>query len=206
METKFWKIIGFWAMGLLLLVATMIIIRWIVVFVTWSSLDSGWAQVIGSIAALAVAIFVMSRQNAHAARLIVDADLLALRRRCAAVSAIVARAERLSKNPYTLAIVPREEIGDMSRHCRKLTSKANSIESMLTKLEAIPAHELGSFEIVDSLTAIHGNLRVFRGILQEWISRPELIGLPKQINRNHSFIANVEQAIEKFETGVRNLK
>lgn len=60
MENKFWKVIGYWAMGLVLFVATLIIIRWAVHFATWSSLsasDTGtWAGAIGTVATLAMTI------------------------------------------------------------------------------------------------------------------------------------------------------
>jgi hypothetical protein len=61
MNRKLVEICGFWAMGLLLLIATLIIIRWMVDFVTWSALDSGWAQAIGSVAAILVAIWIARR-------------------------------------------------------------------------------------------------------------------------------------------------
>jgi hypothetical protein len=57
--------ISAWALGLLLLVATMIIIRWVVDFVTWSTLDSGWAQTIGSVAAIMASFLLFSRQRKH---------------------------------------------------------------------------------------------------------------------------------------------
>lgn len=52
-----------WALGLLLFIATLIIIRWTVDFINWSTLDSGWAQVLGAVGALAVAIYIMNEQH-----------------------------------------------------------------------------------------------------------------------------------------------
>jgi hypothetical protein len=57
--------LGAWALGLLLFIATMIIIGWTVDFVTWSTLDSGWAQAIGSVAAIMASFFLFSRQRKH---------------------------------------------------------------------------------------------------------------------------------------------
>jgi hypothetical protein len=65
MDRKLWEKLGFWAMGLLLFVATMIIISWLVDFVTWSTLDSGWAQAIGSVAAILASFFLFQRQRKH---------------------------------------------------------------------------------------------------------------------------------------------
>jgi hypothetical protein len=199
MNEKILKFLGYWALGLIMFVATMIIIRWVVDFITWSSLDSGWAQVIGSLAALAVAIFVMSRQNAHAAHLIVEADLLALRRRAAAISAI-------SRTSYTLASTPIQDISNVNDHCARLAAKRRSIDTMLAKLDAIPLHELGSFDIADSLNTLHGNLILFGRSLDTFISNPSAVGTPAQINSIDSFMGNVEQASEKFKKGVRDLK
>jgi hypothetical protein len=206
MNEKILKFLGYWALGLIMFVATMIIIRWVVDFITWSSLDSGWAQVIGSLAALAVAIFVMSRQNAHAAHLIVEADLLALRRRAAAISAIFQRALRLSRTSYTLASTPIQDISNVNDHCARLAAKRRSIDTMLAKLDAIPLHELGSFDIADSLNTLHGNLILFGRSLDTFISNPSAVGTPAQINSIDSFMGNVEQASEKFKKGVRDLK
>lgn len=64
MENIRLKVIGFWAMALILLVETMIIIRWVIEFVTWSSLDSGWAQAIGSIAAIGGAVWIFRTDSA----------------------------------------------------------------------------------------------------------------------------------------------
>jgi len=40
MENKIWKVIGFWALALLLLVATLIIFRWALAFYDWARLDA----------------------------------------------------------------------------------------------------------------------------------------------------------------------
>jgi hypothetical protein len=56
MEDRFWKITGFWAMGLLLFISTMIIIHWVVGFANWSTLSAAdlgtWAGAIGTVATL----------------------------------------------------------------------------------------------------------------------------------------------------------
>lgn len=77
--------ISTWALGLLLLIATMIIIRWIVGFVSWSALDSGWAQAIGSVAAIMASFFLFKRQRDHELQ---EAKDEALRRRFLAVQTV----------------------------------------------------------------------------------------------------------------------
>lgn len=65
MDNNIWKVIGYWAMGLILFVATLVLIRWAVDFATWSALDSGWAQAIGSVIAILASFFLFSRQREH---------------------------------------------------------------------------------------------------------------------------------------------
>jgi hypothetical protein len=70
MLVKIWKVIGFGAMALILFVATLIIIRWVIGFVTWSTLDSGWTQAIGSIIALAASFgFFYAQKRAEVVRI-----------------------------------------------------------------------------------------------------------------------------------------
>jgi hypothetical protein len=58
-----------WSLGLLLLIATMIITRWVIEFATWSALDSGWAQALGGIAAIAASFgFFYSQKRADIIR------------------------------------------------------------------------------------------------------------------------------------------
>lgn len=65
MEKKYWEIVGYWAIALLMLIATVIVIHWAMGFVTWSGLDSGWAQAIGSVAAILASFFLFQRQRKH---------------------------------------------------------------------------------------------------------------------------------------------
>lgn len=63
MENRYLKIIGFWAMALILFVATFIVIGWAISFASWASLDSGWAQAIGSLIGIGIAIWVPYKQR-----------------------------------------------------------------------------------------------------------------------------------------------
>lgn len=55
-------------LGFLLYILTMIVIRWTIDFVTWSALDSGWAQAIGGTIGIAVAIWVPYNQSKQTRR------------------------------------------------------------------------------------------------------------------------------------------
>ncbi|MFL6672914.1 MAG: hypothetical protein ACJ8LG_06460 [Massilia sp.] len=167
MEDRLWKVIGFWAMGLLLFMATMIIIRWVVDFITWSTLDSGWTQAIGSLAALLVAIYVMSKQNAHAARLLVDADTLVFRRRAAAVSAIVERAVRVANAVYDDLDITPAEIADTADYAERLNGGRMAIQDVVATVKSIPTYELGSYDMAEAIHLLGANLEA----LSEGITR-----------------------------------
>jgi hypothetical protein len=120
---------GGWALFLLLFVATLIIIRWSVDFVTWSSLDSGWAQAIGSVAAI-FAGFTLARwqlkQNRHDERRRLNADddrrlktVLAIFRQIDEMAAEVGDAID-GGNKVALGSTPWLHITDRSTHVRSL--------------------------------------------------------------------------------------
>lgn len=65
MESKFLKVFGYWAIGLLLTVATLLIVHWTRNSVPWNKLDSGWVQAVGSVVAILVSFFFFRRQREH---------------------------------------------------------------------------------------------------------------------------------------------
>jgi hypothetical protein len=198
MQEKLWKFIGFWAMGLILFMATMIIIRWLVDFVTWTTLDSGWAQATGSIAALGVAIYVMSRQNAHAARLVIDADRRTALRLVSSVGALIDRAN-------TLILSGACEM-ESSASCSYavLFNTAERIKASLaetkTALAAIPPHELGCHELVVGLIQMIECIRAFESTLQEVCSS---ITFPPEVipGRARDVRTSTKIAMDNFEAG-----
>lgn len=113
----------------------------------------GWVQAIGSIAALGVAIFVMSQQNRHAAKLLLDADKRALLRRAASVKALVERA--VLQMDVCCAELPLEyRGGTMSRIAAARLTAAMNIKGAKDALIAVPSHELGSYDMTTALQAI----------------------------------------------------
>ena len=169
MTNKYWKLIGFWAIGLILIVSTVIVIRWAVDFVKWSSLDSGWAQAIGSVAALAVAIYISSRQNSHATRLMIkqnshatrlmlESDTRAVRRHAAAVSAVVARAYiQLLDAARTL---DRSALASSDMALPVIASGIEITTSETRKaLAAIPLHDLGASDLVEGVLHMIAHLK-----------------------------------------------
>ena len=128
---------------------------------------SGWVQAIGSIAALAVAIFVMSRQNAHSARLLAEADVRIMLRRAAAVSALVVRAsERLQECTASLGHDART--GDNASFHTLWTVAGPALRQCKSALELVPAYELGGYKMVNGLHSMIDSLHNFLLLGEEW--------------------------------------
>ncbi len=65
MESKLLKAFSYWALGLFLFVATLLIVHWTRSTVPWEKLDSGWVQAVGSIAAILVSFLFFRQQRQH---------------------------------------------------------------------------------------------------------------------------------------------
>lgn len=85
MQNKLLTALSYWLLGLILIVATVIVIHWAAGFVKWADLDAGWAQAIGSVAAILASFFLFRRQREHEQQEGRDNDLA---RRTRAVAAV----------------------------------------------------------------------------------------------------------------------
>ncbi|NHZ94587.1 hypothetical protein [Massilia sp. CCM 8734] len=115
----------------------------------WAS----WVQAVGSIAALVVAIYVMSRQNAHAARLIAQADSVALTRRANTVSVVVESAYwqiHACINHMQVAAA-NNDVADLQI---SLSSSKHVCEVIRSSLTNIPIHDLGSADMATGVIHI----------------------------------------------------
>ncbi|KAB8066242.1 hypothetical protein [Janthinobacterium violaceinigrum] len=128
---------------------------------------SGWVQAIGSIAALGVAIFVMSRQNAHSAKLLAEADVRVMARRAAAVSALVVRAsERLQE--CTTSLTRAANAGDNRKFHLTWTVVGPALRQCKSTLEMVPAHELGGYKMANGLHCMIDSLHHFLLLGEDW--------------------------------------
>lgn len=163
---------------------------------------ANWVQAVGSIFALAVAIFVMSRQNRHAAKLIMDADKLATLRRANSVYAIVKRAEsllvRIREN--TDQRQPSGAEGD-TWHLHLKTSN-EMLDDMIALLRTIPVYDLGSFEMASGVRQLLESCETFQTLVVHLRSEPHLTGTESIRVNGRLIFANVEQAIRTFELGM----
>jgi hypothetical protein len=122
---------------------------------------SGWVQAIGSVAALGVAIFVMSRQNAHSAKLVAQADTKALRRRVETVSTIVEIDYWQIDNCFN-EISQAVSANNMITLNASLVSTKIVISEVRLHLTSIPIHDLGSPRMAEGiirLNQIAGNVQ-----------------------------------------------
>lgn len=166
---------------------------------------AAWVQAIGSIAALLVAIFVMKRQNKHATELLIDADKRALLRRANAVGAVLDRAyTQLPQicNQIILGLAAQNE--DFVK--ASLTTAVHMVKELQIAIRSIPAHELGSYEMVSGLYKTMEALSGFDKAASTWLSRSQLppwneIGFFVTVCTNACF-----EAKEVFTTGVEKLR
>lgn len=165
----------------------------------------GWVQAIGSIAALGVAIFVMSRQNRHAAHLVASADKRALIRRTQAAAAILDSADIKIRNASKLIAISLTG-SDTSFIRMTITTAKFVILDAQGAVRAIPAHELGSYKLVSSLNKIIGTLTTIDKSFEEWLAQtqfPPAIGINAFLMLT---IAQCEEAKTEFIEGVDELK
>ena len=174
MRDEEFGVIGTWSLGILLFIATMIVIHWTIGFVTWSTLDSGWAQAIGSIGALGVAIYVMSRQNAHSLRVMALSERLGTMRRADAVLGIVepthARIAEISNTISTRST--RDPLDLQKRRVRMLLTKVQRLEDTI---RAIPVHDLGAYDIAKAGNQIAQFISQYTEAMAEMDSYEELM-------------------------------
>ncbi|WP_141750068.1 hypothetical protein [Janthinobacterium sp. HH107] len=165
----------------------------------------GWVQAIGSIAALGVAIFVMSRQNRHAAQLVANADKRALLRRTQAAAAILDSTESKIRNATQLIAISLTG-SDTSFIRMTITTAKYVILDAQGAVRAIPAHELGSYKLVSGLNKIIGSLTTIDKGFEEMLAQthlPPAIGINTFLNLA---IAHCEEAKTVFIEGVDELK
>lgn len=121
---------------------------------------SAWVQAVGSVAALGVAIFVMSRQNANAIHVILGAEKRALQRKALAVSAILSRA-----NTQMESCASHFESTALTADQQKFKLATKMVSQVMSELRSalvqIPMHELGSHDLVAGLHQTINSLDLF---------------------------------------------
>jgi hypothetical protein len=184
---KILKVIGFTAMGLIVIVTGVIVIHWAVGFVQWSGLDSGWAQFIGAIAALAVAIYLGDRQHKNSMELLLRTDRLALEGRLSSVLAVLD--EAVIRVQYVKNITLGEGYFAHLRENLSATMQGTNLDvamlyaglsafvgrpqfgELIEAIDRIPMHELGHSNMVSALFTVRNALRVYDQSLLSFTAR-----------------------------------
>lgn len=169
----------------------------------WAS----WVQAVGSITALGVAIFVMSRQNRYARDLMREADRLAVFRRASAVHAIVKRAH--GQYMVTMRMIGQTTpttLDEEARVERELRAAGHMITAMHKAILAIPTHELGSFDLAEGVHRIGELFHAFAPMLEQMANSPSEVGTNAAILAKTQLVATIDLAIQQFDRGLANLR
>ncbi|QKY08751.1 hypothetical protein [Janthinobacterium lividum] len=165
----------------------------------------GWVQAIGSIAALGVAIFVMSTQNSAAAKLVEDTDLKALQRRARAVSALVDHAH-LQLNTCINEVENKARSGSFDKVIVAWDSGVTILRQAKSALEQIPAYELGSYGMVKGLHQSINAISIFEHASRYWLDNT---GVTRPMQDVFNIIGHLRgpagESAARFRDGLKEL-
>lgn len=167
---------------------------------------AAWVQAVGSIAALAIAIFVMARQNKHATKLVADADRLATIRRAKSVQAVLRRSYLMLQQIERDMVSPPlpGETGDIL-HSRFRVAMA-LLKRLRITVDGIPAFDLGSFEMADALLQFADGLDIYEGLIDILMDEPDHVASDYIKSAMATHRPTMDDAIEKFNRGLAELQ
>lgn len=212
MRDEFLKILGVIVLGLVIIAGTLACFEMLSISPLWGDGGAAWVQAVGSIAALGVAIFVMSHQNKNAVRLIYYADELQVKRR-ARVAGIIFRDLRGPAEYFAYSLIEdyhaadAEEASDLiaaRRHALSCQIDTLSVDQTwyhdpLTMINNIPIYEIGSERLVDIIFIFRNGLKRFAAALNSAGNDPEGFD-PKTLHDAAAQWLDVSaQAKENFE-------
>ncbi|QDG69401.1 hypothetical protein [Janthinobacterium tructae] len=162
MHNNILKWLGLCAMAVIIFICAVIAIRWAINFIAWTELDSGWAQAIGSVAALGVAIFVMHMQATRAETLARDIELRSLLRQANSVRIILDK--MLTEiSSITPALMDRQTAAQSLLEWKdaKIFIETSHV------LNTVPVHALGSAQMVSGFMEIKEAANTLSDLLNE---------------------------------------
>lgn len=133
----------------------------------WSETGAAWIQAIGSMAALAVAIFVMSRQNAQARRVALEIDERGIERKLASILGFMIVCS--TRTEYNCkSIKTHITTGDRSRLKSAVGYGLFEVDQLIEMLQSVSLIELGNPELVMGVMRMNRSIRfskeVYTGI------------------------------------------
>lgn len=207
MENKILKVLGYWALALILFVATFIVIRWAVDFATWSTLDSGWAQAIGSVAAIFFAYYLGERQAAAAMTVTREASRMDARRRYDSILALVDSAET-----FTTHVASVFHDGGFGYLQLKINYRDAIMDDLIASVKSISAQDLGSYNAILALTMLREALDNFKGniarakVSHELLRNPENNSIPSWHTWDATALELCLSQIRKSVAGLRRYR
>lgn len=166
----------------------------------------GWVQAVGSIAALAVAIFVMSRQNENALQLILETERRGMQRRANSVFAIVQRAHK-QLNSCVDTIEKMAATGDTSKVTVAWTLTRRITTQLQIVLTAIPTHELGSFDLALGIHQSLDALNLFNHCADTDEMKQAESGQVSDLSKTCELLRkNIKTASDTFKKGMSEMQ
>lgn len=162
---------------------------------------AAWVQAVGSIAALGVAIYIMSRQNLHSAKLVSDADRRATLRRANAVYALMENSHHRIMCISKWAMVKPDTQAAVEKADNNFTAAKDMLVEIKTTLKAVPLHDLGSYEMAAAVNAMLEVTVVFHRIADGLQSNPSASGQPDTLEVVDTWANNAKKAMNQFEKG-----
>lgn len=200
-----------------LLICALIAVAVVLSLLAVSSPDlSAWVQAVGSIAALIIAIFVMARQNRnaarlmirqnkHATRLVADADRLATLRRAKSVQAVLRRTYLQVQQVERDIVTPALPSEDGPLLASRFRVAMQIIKRLRSTIDAIPAFDLGSFDMADGVLQLADGLDIYEDLVSILIDEPHLVGTNFMVGAMAAHRPTMDGAMEKFDKGLTEL-
>lgn len=167
---------------------------------------ASWVQAVGSIAALGIAIYVMSRQNAHSAKLVADADRIATFRRARSVAAVLLRAyEQVKAIDAKMRAAP-DLAQEYETRCHYFKASLDLLLEIITSIKAIPAYDLGSYHMADGILQFEHALSTYKSGLEYLSRNPNSAGQSVVVEHINRSAESVRMALKKFDAGLDEIK
>lgn len=196
--------------GLVILFACHQIIAGLFRVHNWSGLNAdswaAWVQAIGSVAALAIAIYIMYQQNAHSAELVADADRLATLRRARSVHAVLVRSRNQIAGICKLAkTVSAHDTESLESLAMQLSNGIEIVDTIEKRMAEIPVFDLGAYKMSDGVMQMTELLLSIRPILVDLEQHPRGAGSAAVVRAFNRFEEIQQEGLNKFESGMKEL-
>ncbi|WP_028102458.1 hypothetical protein [Pseudoduganella violaceinigra] len=148
MREKIVNFFGFCLFALVIFILTLLVIRGAVTIVTWATIDSGWAQAIGSVIAIFSAFILGERQAAKARKDALDLVRIEMQHKRQAILELCRAAKCRSD------LVRKVFVTEYDFAARYSLYHHDLIRGILTGMESAPAYEIGSAEAINAFMEI----------------------------------------------------